>query len=157
MNTKPPTRIFNRAAVSALLAGIAFSALAESTLKIHFDSEAIQPTLAQNAAIRRAAADDIKEFNHPRQNDWIVNQADLNDDGRPDLLVQYTYDSTFCGSRGCSGVIVMATPAGYATKAVSLPNFMGEMDILGAKHHGMHDLRFDDAHYVFKWNGKAYH
>lgn len=156
MKTKPLTWIANRIALFALLAGVAFSALAESTLRIDFDNEAIQPTPAQNAAIRRAAAADIKEFNHPQQNDWRVNQADLNDDGRPDLLVQYTYDSSFCGSRGCSGVIVMATPTGYATKSTSLPNFMGEMNILDAKHHGMHDLRFDDAHYVFKWNGKAY-
>lgn len=134
----------------------ALNAQAANAKSITFDAQAIKPTLAENTAIRRSAADDIREFSHPRENDWIVTRADLNDDGHPDLLVQYTHDSSFCGSLGCSGVIVMATPAGYATRAITLPNFMGKLDILDARHHGMHDLRFDDARYVFRWDGREY-
>lgn len=135
---------------------VAFNAKAANSTRIDFGTQTIQPTPAQNTAIRRAAAGDIKEFDHPQQDDWRVTQADLNGDGRPDLLVQYTRDSSFCGSMGCSGVIVMATKTGYATTSISLPNFISQMDILTTRHHGMHDLHFDDAHYVFKWNGRAY-
>ncbi|HEX5353384.1 MAG TPA: hypothetical protein VFW60_04835 [Rhodanobacteraceae bacterium] len=124
-------------------------------LKINFGKDAIKPTPAQAAAIRRAAAEDIKEFNHPENNDWNMAIADLNDDGRPDLLAQYTSDSSFCGSSGCSGVIVMATAHGYAGKAIDLPNFYGDIDILPTKHHGMHDLQFGGSP-VWKWNGQEY-
>lgn len=134
----------------------ALHAQSPGTTSIDLDAAAITPTEAQNAAIRLAAASDIREFNHPQRDDWRVARADLNDDGRADLLVQYTDDSTFCGSLGCGGVIVMATPTGYAKNTISLPNFMAGIHILATRHHGMHDLRFDDAHYVFTWNGKQY-
>jgi hypothetical protein len=123
-------------------------------LKIDFDKDAIRPTPAQTAAIRRAAAGDIKEFNHPEQGGYRVALADLNDDGRPDLLVQYD-DMAFCGSAGCSGAIVMATPHGYANRKIDLPNFGGDISVLAGKHHGMHDLRFGDSP-VWRWNGRAY-
>lgn len=110
------------------------AAAAGTTSKIDFGKDAIQPTAAQNAAIRRAAASAIKEFIHPEQQGYVVVQADLNDDGRPDLLVQYE-DISFCGSSGCSGVIVMATPTGYAAEPIQLPNFGGEIDILPTIHH----------------------
>src|SRR3546814_11988771 len=109
-----------------------------TTRKFNFDSEAIKPTSAQNAAIRRAAIADINDFNHPENNAWRVVQADLNDDGQPDLVVQYA-DGAFCGSAGCSGAIVMATADGYAAKAIALPNFMGTMAILSMKRLGHTD------------------
>jgi hypothetical protein len=133
----------------------AAEAAAAGVVKINVGNNAIKPAPAQTAAIRHAAAADIKEFNHPQNDDWNVAVADLNDDGRPDLLVQYTSDSSFCGSSGCSGVIVMATAHGYAGKAIGLPNFYGEIDILPTQHHGMHDLRFGDSP-VWTWNGEEY-
>lgn len=83
-------------------------------------------------------------------------KADLNGDGRPDMLAQYTPDSTFCGATGCSGVIVMATSNGYSRQSIDLPNFYAKMEILAQTHLGMHDLRFDDATHIFKWDGKQY-
>lgn len=124
-------------------------------LKIDFDKNAVKPTGAQTAAIRRAAASDIKEFSHPGQGGYKVTLADLNDDGRPDLLVQYD-DMAFCGSSGCSGVIVMATAHGYSSDAIGLPNFYGEIDILPTRHGGMHDLRFNGDSPIWRWNGKEY-
>lgn len=124
-------------------------------LKINFDKDKIQPTPAQATAIRRAAAADIREFDHPDQDGYDVVLADLNDDGRPDLLVQYA-DMAFCGSHGCSGVIVMATPQGYARTGVDLPNFYGGVDILAGTHAGMHDLQFDGDSPVWNWNGRQY-
>src|SRR3546814_7055067 len=111
-------------------------------------------TLFRSNAIRLAAAADIADFIHPTGDDYVVGQADLNDDGRPDLIVRYD-DLGFCGSSGCSGVIVMATAHGYASKTVRVPHFT-TMEVLQNKHHGMHDLHFDHAAYIFKWNGKAY-
>lgn len=141
-------------AIAAACAAI--NAKAASSLSINFDQAAIKPTPAQNAAIRRAAAADIREFDHPQRDDWRVSQADLNGDGHPDLLVQYTYDSSFCGSSGCSGVVVMATADGYAKQAISLPNFLNRMTVLPTRHLGMLDLRFDDALHTFRWDGQAY-
>lgn len=125
-----------------------------TALRINMHGDAIKPTAAQTAAIRLAAADDIKEFNHPEQGGYSVATVDLNGDGRLDLIVQYD-DMAFCGSSGCSGVIVMATARGYADDVIDLPNFYGEIDVLPAMHHGMHDLRYGDGP-VWKWNGKEY-
>lgn len=133
----------------------AAGAAATAVKKINVGQDAIKPTPAQTAAIRHAAAADIKEFNHPEQGGYSVALADLNDDGHADLLVQYT-DGAFCGSHGCSGVIVMATAHGYASNAIDLPNFYGEIDILPSKHHGMHDLQYEGNSPIWKWNGKEY-
>lgn len=130
------------------------SARTATVVKINFDKDAIKPTPVQNAAIRHAAASEIADFIHPEQGGYAVAQADLNDDGHADLLVQYN-DVSFCGSSGCSGVIVMATPHGYAGHAIGLPNF-GTMAVLASKHHGMHDLQYNGDSPIWTWNGKTY-
>src|SRR3546814_13992899 len=76
---------------------------------VNFD---VEPTAVQNAAIRRALAADIKDFYHLEDDSWQVAQADLDDDGRPDLLVQYAVRNV-CGSLGCVGAIVVATDDGH--------------------------------------------
>ena len=39
---------------------------------------------------------------------------------------------------------------------INLPDFQEKLTVLNQRHHGMHDLRFDDAGYVVKWDGRAY-
>ena len=151
MRTRFP--ILSSLAIAA--ACIAGSAMAATAVRIDFSKDAIKPTPAQTAAIRRATASDLKEALHPDQPLYSVALADLNDDKRPDLLIQYTYASGFCGSTGCSGVIVMATSNGYSSKTIGLPNFGGEIDVLPTLHQGMHDVRYGDSP-VWKWNGKEY-
>lgn len=123
-------------------------------VKLNFGASAPEPDAAQAAAIARAAATDFRDFNHPQHPAYALALADLNDDGRTDLLVQYG-DGAFCGSAGCSGVIVMATARGYANHAVRLPNFYGRIDVLADRHHGMHDVRFGDGP-AWQWNGTQY-
>jgi hypothetical protein len=116
-----------------------------------------KPTAAQNVAIRRALADDFAFVRSGEQHDlgYGVALADLNDDGRPDLFVQY-HDIAWCGSAGCSGEIVLATPTGYAMVGIQMPNYHADIHILPSRHHGMHDLRFDDSPVIFRWNGREY-
>lgn len=124
---------------------------AAATAKVAGD---IEPTPAQAAAIRHAAAGDLADC---ERDCYTMSLADLNDDGRPDLLVYYTSatQSGYCGTAGCGGSIVMATPRGYAGKAIELPGFH-EMDVLPGTHHGMHDLQFDRDSPVWRWNGSKY-
>lgn len=139
-------------AIASSLLAVAVPGNAGATQVVKFD---LNPTAAQDAAIRRAAAAEIADFIHHDRDGYAVGQADLNDDGRADLLVHYS-DISFCGSSGCSGAIVMATKSGYATKSIGLPNFGARIEVLDSKHLGMRDLHFDDASYVFHWDGKEY-
>lgn len=115
------------------------------------------PTGAETAAVRRVYAgawtDDEKDEGHPLR--FSVGHADINGDGRPDLLVRLN-DAGWCGSHGCSTYALLATPAGYAVKGIDLAISIATVQVLPAVHKGMHDLRFDDSSYVFTWDGSAY-
>lgn len=130
--------------------GLLTSAAWATGARLVFDAK---PSPVQSAAIRQATASDVDEVGVGKM-DYVLALADLNDDGRPDLLVWYQ-GSDFCGSAGCSGAIVLATPTGYAGRAIGLPYFQGDLTVLPARHHGMHDLKFGDSP-VWQWNGNAY-
>jgi hypothetical protein len=116
----------------------------------------IQPNPAQIAAIRRAAKG-VADCKRLDQDCFSLSLADVNDDGRPDLLVVYSpaTGDGYCGTAGCGGVIILATAHGYAHTAVELPRFNG-MSVLAGAHHGMHDLQFDGDSPIWRWNGKEY-
>lgn len=90
-----------------------------------------------------------------RDDKFTVGLGDLNGDGKLDLIVLYQ-GTMWGGSGGCTSVAVLATPDGYSSKSINLPNFVDHVTILLATHKGMHALRFDDASHVFRWNGKDY-
>jgi hypothetical protein len=116
-----------------------------------------KPTPAQAAAVERAMHAEWAEVEqtegHPMP--YGVGEADLNGDGRPDLLLQAD-DIAYCGSAGCGAWAILATPQGYSTKAITLANFGGWLFVRKEVHHRMHDLRYDDANYIFRWNGRVY-
>jgi hypothetical protein len=116
-----------------------------------------KPTPAQAAAVKRAMHTEWAEVEqtegHPVS--YGVGEADLNGDGRPDLLLQAD-DMAYCGSGGCGAWALLATPQGYSTKAITLANFGRWLFVRAEVHHRMHDLRYDDANYVFRWNGRSY-
>jgi len=147
-------RAMARVTLAVALLVIVTAARADSV--VSFD---VDPTDSQRAAIRRAAAADFVDAQEVtgRALEYAVGQADLNDDGRPDLLVQYV-DAYFCGSGGCSTVLVMATPEGYSAKALRLLVLVqpGEqLTVMDTQHLGMRDLRYESG-YVSTWNGEAY-
>jgi len=111
---------------------------------------AAEPTPAQTAAVERAFG---KEFADIAP--FVVGQADLNGDGRPDLVIM-THNRDFCGSAGCAGYAVLATAGGYAASGIRLAYSSGSVTVLPSTHHGMHDLRFDDTTHTFTWNGRQY-
>jgi len=88
---------------------------------------------------------------------FTVGHADLNGDAQPDLLVSLN-DGRFgyCGSGGCAGYAILATPQGYAHKAIELAYFFEKTVVLRGAHKGMHDLLYDDARKVFVWDGTRY-
>ena len=134
---------------SALLAGVACLFLSQAQAGPIEVAPDARPTPAQVEAARDALSPD------ERGEPFSVGFADLNDDGRPDLIARF-YSSLYCGSAGCVSFAILAQADGYARQAIALPNFMQKMTVLDSRHLGMRDLRFDDAHHVFEWDGKAY-
>lgn len=120
------------------------------------------PTAAETAAVRGALSrafgkewTDYEKSGH--RIGFTVGHADLNGDGRPDLLVSLNdSDFGYCGSGGCAGYALLATPQGYAPKAIELAYFFEKAIVLPTVHNGMHDLRYDDDDKTFRWDGKAY-
>lgn len=122
-----------------------------------------KPTAAETATIRSVLGRSFgKEWSayeksKGRAITFTVGHTDLNGDGRLDLLVFLSdYGFGYCGSAGCAGYAILATPQGYADKPIELATFGGEVTVLPTIHKGMHDLRYDDSSYVFKWHGEQY-
>ena len=109
-----------------------------------------RPTAAQTRAARAAGVGGTVP-----DDTFTVGEMDLNDDGKPDLIVHSTNHMN-CGSAGCGGDVLMREGDHYSKKYIILPNFGESVTRLGAMHNGMHDLSFDGSTYVFKWDGKAY-
>lgn len=117
------------------------------------------PTAAETAAARRALPGDFKDAerieHHPPT--FTVGLADLNGDGKPDLIIHFD-DPLECGMQDCSAYALLAVPGGYSTHPITLALFPpgATITVLDSVHHGMRDLRFDDSTYVFRWTGTAY-
>lgn len=151
-------------ALAALAAALTIGTVAQAAPSHYPQTAAVsgQPTAAETAVVRRDLSasfgkewtDYEKTGQHIR---FTVGHADLNGDGRPDLLVSLN-DSGFgyCGSGGCAGYAILATPQGYEPKAIELAYFFEKAIVLPAVHNGMHDLRYDDGGKTFRWNGKSY-
>lgn len=80
-------------------------------------------------------------------------EADLNGDYLPDLIGQFGY---LCAQGRCDGFVLLATESGFAPRTIPLPAFVGKVTVLDTVHRGMRDLRFDDAGYIWRWDGRAY-
>lgn len=145
-------------------AGLALSTVASAVPAHYPQTVAVsgQPTAAEAAVVRRDLGGSIgKEWSDYERSGhrigFTVGHADLNGDGRADLLILLN-DSGFgyCGSGGCAGYAILATPQGYAPKPIELAYFFEKAIVLPAVHRGMHDLRYDDGRKVFAWNGSQY-
>jgi hypothetical protein len=95
-----------------------------------------KPTPAQTAAVKLAFGTDFADMTP-----LLVGQADLNGDGRPDLII-YSQNPLNCGSGGCEVFALLATTNGYATKGFDLEILSQGNDfvVLDAVHNGMHDV-----------------
>jgi hypothetical protein len=131
-------------------AGIATQAAAAGdTITVTLEADA---TPAEAAAIKRT-----ETKGDPDMLPVWMGHADLNGDHRPDLIFR-TRDSALCGAaNGCATEAILATPDGYARRAIALPNIGdGDAFLLPTMHNGMHDLRFQGDGHVLTWDGKAY-
>jgi hypothetical protein len=143
-------RMIVSAALAAALTVVGAGAEAESHVSLN-----AKPTPAQTAAVKRAFGADFADMTP-----FLVGQAHLSGDrhgDRPDLII-WTQNRLYCGSGGCGVSALLATANGYAAKGIDLGILSqgGDVVVLDAVHHGMHDLRFDSASHVFRWNGKQY-
>lgn len=115
-----------------------------------------KPTATETAVTRRALEHAFgNEWSDYEKNgkkvDFSVGHADINGDGRFDLLAYLSdYGFGYCGSAGCSGYAILATSKGYTDEPIYIANFYGKLTILPAIHKGMHDLRCDDSYHTFK-------
>lgn len=152
--------------LAALAVGLVVGTSAGAAAPPHYPQTATlegKPTAAEVATIRNVLGRSFgKEWTDYEKTkggpiSFSVGHADLNGDGQPDLLI-YLGDPGFgyCGSAGCSGYAILATPQGYAAKPIELATFYEKVTVLPAVHKGMHDLRYDDAHKVFVWDGTQY-
>ena len=121
------------------------------------------PTPAESATVRavlgRYFGREWSDFETSagRQVTFTVGHADLDGDGRADLLIHLNDDKFgYCSSHGCQGLAIMATKEGYAQKPLNLAFFYETLTVLPAIQNGMHDLRYDDSLHVFHWNGTEY-
>lgn len=115
------------------------------------------PTEREDAIVRSLFASDFADARNTmhQELEYSVGHADLNGDGRTDLLVQYV-NAGWCGTAGCTTFALLATPTGFGPNAIDLASNHGTLHVLPGMHRGMHDLRYDDAHYIFRWNGREY-
>jgi hypothetical protein len=112
------------------------------------------PTPAELAAIKRTHMTD-GTLEQDTLLPVTVGHADLNGDHRPDLI--YRSDNhAGCGSLGCATYALLAAPVGYARTSIDLAVSGGKVFVLPTMRKGMHDLRFQAATYIFKWNGTEY-
>ena len=122
-----------------------------------------EPTAAETTAVRSVLGRSFgKEWSDYEKTKgqritFTVGHADLNGDGRPDLLI-FLSDRGFgyCGSAGCAGYAILATQQGYAATEIDLATFYQEVTVLPTTHKGLHDLRCGNGHKIFRWNGKEY-
>ncbi len=152
-------------ASASLAAGLMVSAAAGATAPRYPQTVTLfdKPTAAEAATVRSVLGRSFGtewsayEKSKGRPITFTVGHADLNGDGRPDLLVFLSdYDFGYCGSAGCAGSAILAAPQGYTDKPIELATFYGKVTVLPTTHKGMHDLHYYDATYVFKWDGKQY-
>lgn len=136
--------------LAALAAGLTVVGTeAEAASHVSLDAK---PTPAQTAAVKRAFGADFADMTP-----FLVGQADLKGDHRPDLII-WSQNPLNCGSGGCGVSALLATANGYAAKGTDLGILSqgGDFVVLDAVHHGMHDLRFDNGSHVFRWDGTQY-
>jgi hypothetical protein len=119
-----------------------------ATLAVKLDASA---TAEQAAIVANALPDSYQGAA------YTVGTADLNGDGKPDLIVHFTGDD-WCSptGKGCQGTAILSTPKGYADHDTPLAMFGSIVNVLPSMHNGLHDLRFDDAQYIFKFDGLQY-
>lgn len=139
---------------------IVFAALAAGLMVVGTEAEAAshvstdaKSTPAQTAAVKLAFGADFVNMTP-----FTVGQADLNGDGRPDLIIAVENANWCGGPNGCELFALLSTANGYAAKGIDLGIISKGNDfvVLDTVHIGMHDLRVDNGSHLFVWDGRQY-
>lgn len=113
-----------------------------------------KPDAAQAAAIQQAFG-----ARYGSLLPYNFNRADLNGDGRSDLIV-WPQNNTYCGIPGCMMFVVPTTARGYGAAHEITVSQDATLTVLDSTHLGMRDIRFSGrlagSHVTYRWNGTQY-
>lgn len=87
---------------------------------------------------------------------YHVAMIDMNGDQRDDMVI-HIEDYQYCGTMGCSALIILATPGGFRRYALdSGIGFNFDLTVHASMTKGMRDLGFEKTTEKFRWNGMSY-
>jgi len=135
-----------------LIAGLAMAGGANAATQALIGPK--KPGAAQAAIIQRAFGARYRGLLP-----YNFGRADLNGDGRPDLIV-WPQNRTYCGVKGCTMFVVPTTARGYGAARELTVSQDATLTVLDATHLGMHDISFEGrlagSRVTYRWNGSKY-
>lgn len=136
----------------ALAAGLAMASAAQAETQALIGPK--KPPAALAATIQRAFGarySSLLPYNSGR--------ADLNGDGRPDIIV-WPQNPSYCGVKGCMMFVVPTTASGYGAAREMTISQDATVTLLDSKYGGMRDIslsgRLAGSRVTYRWNGRNY-
>jgi hypothetical protein len=103
-----------------------------------FAQPQVQPSASQEDSLRQVLRDYLKDSGGDKTARYVSAFVDLRDDGRQEVIV-YVTDQHFCGSGGCTALILAPEGSSYRlVTGVTLARL--PIRVLRTKSNGWHDL-----------------
>jgi hypothetical protein len=141
-----------KAGLAALAAGATLATAAGASTRALIGPH---PTAAERAVVTR-----VFGAQAPRMMPFNAGKADINGDGRPDLII-WPQNKEWCNAEGCAMFAIPATANGYANRPIPLTiTQSATLTVLNSVHGGLHDIalegRLAGSLVTYAWNGRKY-